>query len=245
MLMCMLIAIPLGFLHKYLPNATIKHLYSASLGLALGYLMIGGGIAHSLASCLIVYIAVFTMPASIAPLLTWIFSMGYLSYGHIVRMSMDDTHWGLEFTMFQMVLVAKQIMFAYNVADGAALNAGKKLGVDERSHSFQSQRALLKLPNLLEYLSYMFFFGGLVVGPAFEMKEYLDFTDMTVFKKVCLLFFFFFFLFSLPTDVDQLFERSTVGSFFTEQARFAAVVDRAGAQVAGLGGGHLCRFPGV
>ena len=82
--------------------------------------------------------------------------------------------------MFQMVMVAKQIMFAYNVADGKALKrleSGKQLDALPWKHEFRVQRALTTMPKPLEYLSYMFFFGGLIVGPPFEMKEYLDFTN--------------------------------------------------------------------
>ena len=127
------------------------------------------------------------LPASVAPTFTWIFSMAYLSWGHIDRMSLDDKYWSLEFTMFQMVMTAKQIMFVCNIADGAVLKAEAKTAAEGGKSAispFQKQRALTVMPSPLEYMSYMFFFGGLIVGPAFEMREYLDFTEETVFRKV-------------------------------------------------------------
>ena len=56
MLMCFIAAIPLGFVHARLPSATVKHVYSTVLGLAFGYLLVGGGVLHSLATCLVSYV---------------------------------------------------------------------------------------------------------------------------------------------------------------------------------------------
>lgn len=76
--MCLVLAIPLGFLHSHLPNATVKHLYSASIGLAMGWIMIGHNIAHPIFSCVLVYAATNLLPVSVAPLATWVFALGYL-----------------------------------------------------------------------------------------------------------------------------------------------------------------------
>ena len=56
MLMCFIAAIPLGFVHARLPSATVKHVYSTVLGLAFGYLLVGAGVLHSLATCLVTYV---------------------------------------------------------------------------------------------------------------------------------------------------------------------------------------------
>src|SRR4051812_42203946 len=59
------------------------------------------------------------------------------------------------------------------------------------------QRAmrLTRLPSLLEFFSYVYFFGGFLAGPAFNMKEYLDFMNGTLFASVRVLLASVFFLF--------------------------------------------------
>jgi len=37
------------------------------------------------------------------------------------------------------------------------------------------------MPSILEYLGYIFFFGGFLVGPAFEFMDYHRFSNMEIF----------------------------------------------------------------
>ena len=48
---------------------------------------------------------------------------------------------------------------------------------------------LEKLPSLLEFFAYVYFFGGFLAGPAFNMKEYLSFVDGSLFKDVPFIYF--------------------------------------------------------
>lgn len=41
-----------------------------------------------------------------------------------------------------------------------------------------------RLPNLLEFFGYVYFFPGFLAGPAFNYKEYSDFIDGSLFSKV-------------------------------------------------------------
>ena len=95
----------------------------------------------------------------------------------------DYMGWSLDATMILMIWTVKASTFAYNVADGQALNAGLKLSDRESTHNFRADRALTTLPSLLEYFSYVFFFGGVLVGPCFEAKEYFDFIDGKLMAK--------------------------------------------------------------
>jgi len=38
------------------------------------------------------------------------------------------------------------------------------------------------MPSMLEYLGYIFFFAGFMVGPAFEFMDYRRFTNMEMFR---------------------------------------------------------------
>ena len=107
-------------------------------------------------------------------------------HSHIFRVIYHYMAYDLDATMILMIWTVKASTFAYNVADGQALNAGELLSPRESTHLFRSDRALTKLPGLLEYFSYVFFFGGVLVGPCFEAKEYLDFTSGALLNKHCL-----------------------------------------------------------
>ncbi len=82
-----------------------------------------------------------------------------------------------------MIWTVKASTFAYNVADGQALKAGLKLSERESTHTFRADRAITELPGPLAYFSYVFFFGGVLVGPCFEAKEFFDFVDGSLLRS--------------------------------------------------------------
>ena len=87
--------------------------------------------------------------------------------------------------MMQCVMTVKQITFAYNLYDGRLLQTlqpGALLHAKPEVHEWRAARAIPSMPSLLEYASFMLFFGGVVAGPAFEIREYLEFTDLTMFR---------------------------------------------------------------
>jgi hypothetical protein len=45
-------------------------------------------------------------------------------------------------------------------------------------------RAVTRLPSLLEYFGYVYFFGSFLAGPAHEFLEYQQTCDLTLFDKV-------------------------------------------------------------
>jgi hypothetical protein len=134
-------------------------------------------------SAILVYIIVQVVPRTIAPTLVFVASVAWLSGWHIYRLYTDYMGWSLDATMILMIWTVKACTFAYNVADGQALNLGLKLSERESTHIFRAERALTKIPSLLEYFSYVFFFGGVLVGPCFEIKEYFDMIDGSLLKK--------------------------------------------------------------
>lgn len=71
-----------------------------------------------------------------------------------------------------MVLFLKQVAIAHNVSDGNS----------HRAASFSEERRSLLLsspPSLLQYLSFMYSFGNLLVGPFNEYADYSAFTERT------------------------------------------------------------------
>jgi len=73
-----------------------------------------------------------------------------------------------------MLLTIKLTTFAFDYYDGSL--------PQEKSSSYQKQMRIEKLPSLLEFYAYVYFFAGFLAGPALNFKEYLNFVDMSVFK---------------------------------------------------------------
>eukprot|EP00741_Cyanophora_paradoxa_P001233 tig00000471_g1190.t1 len=170
---CLLLAYPAAGIHKLLPSATVKHIYSIVVGLFFGYLCLREDIVHSFAVALGSYFLVKLGPARYSHVLVMMFALSYLSVSHIYRMYKNYMGWELDFTGPQMILTLKVSSFAFNVYDGRA---------NKKATAEQEARALKRMPTLLEYLGYVYFFGGFLAGPAFEVREYIEFSDLTAFK---------------------------------------------------------------
>lgn len=95
-----------------------------------------------------------------------------LILSHIYRMSIDYLGWSIDFTGLQMLVTWKVISAGFNYSDGQKLKNGEKLNTPEHERLSVSQ-----LPNILQYLSYIFFFPTVLSGPVYELRDYLDFID--------------------------------------------------------------------
>jgi hypothetical protein len=185
---CFLLTIPLGFVHTTISNPTWRHLYSIFFGAAIGYVLIGMQLLACVLSCVITYGLVIVFPRNRCALAVLVFSVVYMSSCHLYRMFyIDESFWSWELTMIQCVMTVKQITFSYNLHDGrllAALKPGEQLHTNPAIHEFRAARAISEVPSMLQYASFMLFFGGIMVGPAFEIKEFLEFSDLSMFRKV-------------------------------------------------------------
>ena len=71
-----------------------------------------------------------------------------------------------------MLFCIKLQSFAWNVHDGQK----------PPSKIFPAKNRIEKLPSLLEYFSWLFFFAGFLTGPVGEFQDYISFTDRSMFK---------------------------------------------------------------
>jgi lysophospholipid acyltransferase len=85
----------------------------------------------------------------------------------------------LDVTMLLMALGVKLCTFSFNVADGARLSAGERLSIRDRTHQFRMEKVLPRIPPILEFMSFVYFFPAVLLGPCFEIKPYLDFINET------------------------------------------------------------------
>jgi len=154
------------------------------------------------------------VPGSLAPKLVFAVTLGHLSLSHIYRQITNYGGYELDYTGPQMVLVIKLTSFAYNVYDGTrqgpvrrvrrsggrnakrlTLGSAQRVCVcvcvcararvpNEQIHKDLQARAIKRIPNLLEYFGFVYFFGSFLAGPAHEYLEYQQMTDLTLFEAV-------------------------------------------------------------
>jgi lysophospholipid acyltransferase len=116
-------------------------------------------------------------------------SFAYLIFRHLSRKAVKAD--GLDDSTLLMVLVVKLYTLCYNLYDaqvtcapgeearlaalakGADKRAARAAAAALRLLPEQQARAIAALPNPLEFLGYVFNFPTVIVGPAFEMGEYL------------------------------------------------------------------------
>ncbi|KAF2490243.1 MBOAT family protein [Lophium mytilinum] len=111
-----------------------------------------------------------------SPYMPWIgfaYNMGHMSVNHIHRMTINDPG-SIDITGAQMVLIMKLTAFCWNVYDG-------KLPETELSE-FQKEHAIKEIPDLLDYAGYVFFFPGLMAGPAFDYCDYRQYISTSMFQ---------------------------------------------------------------
>jgi len=115
----------------------------------------------------VTYLLVNVLPRQSQHKVTIVFLLSYLSYQHISSMIRDYGGWSAEVTMYTMVLVAKLWGFSFAYKDGG-------MPVGELSE-YQKNNRIEKMPSVLEFLAYVSFCNGAILGPWFEFKDFLDF----------------------------------------------------------------------
>lgn len=107
------------------------------------------------------------------PWVGFVFLMGHMSINHIARQAANNPR-SVDITGAQMVMVMKLTAFCWNVADG--------LLPESELSDIQKDRRLTKLPSLLDYAGFVFFFPSMLVGPAFDFAEYRRWLDTSMFE---------------------------------------------------------------
>jgi lysophospholipid acyltransferase len=149
-------------------------------GLAMALANFGLDALHFVTSASVCYLLCALAPRQRwMPLVAFLFVLAYISMGHIQRMSFVGGGLGgpiVHWTSPQMLLTIKLSSFTWCCADG------HRPDQDQLTES-QKQHAIKRLPSLLEFFSYVFFFVGFLTGPIADYTEYQAFTDRSMFRK--------------------------------------------------------------
>jgi MBOAT, membrane-bound O-acyltransferase family len=171
--LCLFLCYPFGIIMNMLPYGNVRHAYSFLVGCFFCQLTVGSQWVHFLISTLAVYFMLLLLPRKTSATVVPVFVMGYCVLGHLHRQYVDYLGWTLDFTGTQMVLTQKLWMIAYNIFDGEVLAQGKESRAAQKCAPF----SLKEVPNLLEYMGYMFCFSNILTGPSYEFTTYRNAID--------------------------------------------------------------------
>ncbi|PGH06624.1 lysophospholipid acyltransferase [Blastomyces parvus] len=171
-----LLSYPLAGVLKRLPDSKPwrKNVFivAVSIFYLVGLFDLWDGLRTLLYSAAGAYAIAFYIDGPLMPWIAFVFLMGHMSINHISR-QLADSPSTVDITGAQMVLVMKLTAFCWNVHDG-------RLPQDQLSES-QKYAAITKLPSLLDFAGYVFFFPSLFAGPAFDYVEYRKWIETTMF----------------------------------------------------------------
>jgi len=173
-LLLFVLSYPLAIIHRQIWNPTLRHLYSAVLGILTVIYMMGNDFYHTLFSALVTYIILCVVRNPFGTKMIWIWSYGYMTLSHVYRLYIDYMGWRVDFTIVQMVFTLKFCALACNLQDGA-FPRGELSSVHKRN-------AIKSPPNPLEYISYLYYWCTILPGPFFEYNDYVAFIDRSMFK---------------------------------------------------------------
>lgn len=81
-----------------------------------------------------------------------------------------------DYTAALMVMAIKLTSYGFSVGDAAV--------PEEKLTEMQKARVIRKLPGLLEFIGFAFFWGGFLAGPAFDYSLYVKWADGTLFDEM-------------------------------------------------------------
>ncbi|EEQ90171.1 hypothetical protein RJZ56_003066 [Blastomyces dermatitidis] len=172
----LLLSYPLAGVLKRLPDSKpwLKNVFivGVSIFYLVGMFDLWDGLRTFLYSSAGAYAIAFYVDGPLMPWIAFVFLMGHMSINHISR-QLADSPSTIDITGAQMVLVMKLTAFCWNVHDG-------RLPQEQLSES-QKYAAITKLPSLLDFAGYTFFFPSLFAGPAFDYIEYRKWIETTMF----------------------------------------------------------------
>jgi len=175
-LFCSFVAYPLAVVYSFLPpNRNLKHIFGLVIGVWFSWICFKWQTLHSFASAAGAYLIVNIFEPKQAAKFTYIWAMGYLTASHIYRMYDDYMGYTLDFTGPQMLLTLKLTTFALDYYDGQQ--------PVEKMKPYAKVMHVKEMPSILEFFGYVYFFPGFLAGPAFNLREYLEYIDGTMFKE--------------------------------------------------------------
>ncbi|XP_077979141.1 membrane-bound glycerophospholipid O-acyltransferase 2-like [Glandiceps talaboti] len=158
------------FLHPSRVTSKCRHVAVTLIGLYMAISLYSWSMVHLLILSTVVYIMIMTLQPNVFHYCVFIFSMSYLSLVNLTYQFIDGKTRDLTVTGPMMIMVQKVSSLAFSLHDGFMKD-------DNSWNSRRKKLACGKMPTVLEYFSYMFYFQGLAVGPFCFYKPYIEFIE--------------------------------------------------------------------
>ncbi|XP_070565265.1 lysophospholipid acyltransferase 2-like [Ptychodera flava] len=169
LVLAIVLAIPYRiFLHPSRVDATTRHIVAIGLGFYFSYYLHSWGIVILLVKAVLCYILMVYLNPTYMPKVVFAVAMGTLTVVNFREFLHDSP--GNSVVRALMIFTAKITSLAWSVHDGFARDT-------TRHSDLQSKKVVRRIPSVLEYISYLFHFQGLAIGPFCFYKDYIDFIE--------------------------------------------------------------------
>ncbi|KAJ6233490.1 oysgedart [Anaeramoeba flamelloides] len=166
------LAYPLAFIMKKLKKTQSRHLFSIIPGFIIMYILFNEKALHLIGCATLVYIILrLNLPHKI--ITVWVTTFAWLSLLHLQVESDKGTGYKCDVTGSFMILTLKLISLASNLVDGK--KDPEKLRGQMKLHR------VTEMPTIIEYVSYLFYYGSINVGPLFDFVPFKNFITRKMF----------------------------------------------------------------
>ena len=173
LILTMLCVIPFSFLNYFIHGKNIRLIYSFVLGFLFQFSIYKFNIIHTFISAIFTYLFIKYFGRKYTAYYVFIFSLLYLTYLHIKRMFRTYEGWKIDDpTTIYMMSICKFSSLAFSYEDGEKKE-------EEFKNKHHKEYRIIEKPNLLEVLSFVYFYPTSIIGPSIEYKDFITFICET------------------------------------------------------------------
>jgi len=162
---CVLATYPIGILFRNVPGASLRHAFTAVLGLAMCILCFREHTAQLVFMTLFTWL-IIKYAGKRAPAISLVYCMTHLMAQQMYQRTYHWGDYGLDITGPMMILCQKMSQLAYSVHDANKDPA--------KLTKLQQKLVLKRQPTLLETFGYAFNFSSILLGPNYQYVDYID-----------------------------------------------------------------------
>lgn len=170
-IVCLFLSFPFAAILKRLPdhNILLKNIYIISVSSLYLFAIMNlfSGFFTLFVATMVTYCITRYVRSPYMPWINFVFTMAHLATNHLKAQFFNTGPYdpnAIDITGAQMVLVMKLTSFGWSVQDGRT--PSKELT------SHQRAKIVKKHPNLINFISFAFFFPSLLTGPSFDYADY-------------------------------------------------------------------------
>ncbi|XP_041361283.1 lysophospholipid acyltransferase 2-like [Gigantopelta aegis] len=166
-------------LHPVRVGPTVRHVFTLAVGFIILYLCIGWQLWHCLLQATGCYILLLVLPSNLVHIAVFVFALGYLLWCNVVRFMTASDEQTFDHSFPITVATQKLTSLAFGIADW---RRHQESGLQLKPE--QKERAVKKMPTMLEFYSFIFGFQGVMAGPFCFFTDFIDFIEGRHLQKI-------------------------------------------------------------